>query len=242
MMDQFEQFSAEDDQIRKWAVSIVDDAVPDDSTTELIKMSTCELSQDEMEGIQQPSDIYNALQKHYKQPSKALARFIYSLELLQRERVDDTISDECLQKHGIQKPSPCFDPTIMSCIFQLHQTLVRVCVALHDSRYTEDRQSIINYCSHMSGMTAKKCKTLPILFRKLIQKGRITEEDQMVLAEGLIAVHAKECFEMIQDFRKKNCLVPINLEEVQQRVNEKLESKVYQRVLQCKPIACMLIT
>ena len=214
------------DAVLRWIHTYVDDAVPKPSCVEIMMLGMrSELTQEDWERELLPSGLYCALKRKNIYSITAdnlelLARFIFALELLKRDRVDSVIAKLPREL----KPQSPFDPTKQSRKFQFNQCLVRVCIGLRDA-YPRVRQKLINYCSHVCDMSARNFKTVRSLMLKLLERDEINEEDQTKLAQGLVAVYEYDCIRMIQKYREDNDLPPMDLELIKTEVDLTIQSK-----------------
>ena len=194
--DDNDEVDNDSDSERAYAWTLrVDDHI-DEESLEIMKLGMRrELTQVQRDEAKSPSDLYRALECHYRfqDSSVCLARFIYALKRLGHRRYGHRAIRQ-LRDFSIVEPT-AFHPAAYLGendlkIFKFLQSLVEVLVALKGKQNMQ--QKLIKYFTekHLNRANPSNIKTLCSLFTLLLEKEVITADRPQPLTEALKKVGA----------------------------------------------------
>ncbi len=184
------------------------------NTLEIIKFSfRAEISKVELERADCLLELFYLIKNLYNgNETAALSRLVYTLNLVGHQRFGCK-SVRKLEKYGFSKP-PDHNPIWDTRGAQLFQCLAKIACHLSD----DEEYRIRCYWARVLGINKESLsmETILAVLSMIVERRKITEEDQLELANGLNSIGAYKCIKYLIEYRKRNKL---SVKEYQDKIN-----------------------
>ena len=134
---------------------------------------------------------------------KALSRLIFSLNLVGHKRFGKKAVRKLQTEYNVGTPAE-YDLKAEPRKVQLYQCLTEIACRLSDYREDRLRRYYAEKVFDGINRNSPALESILSLLKFLVQNNRITEEDQMELANALSIVGADQCVRFVIKYRKRN--------------------------------------
>ena len=184
------------------------------NTLDIIKFSfRAEISKVELERADCLLELFYLIKDIYNgNETAALSRLVYTLNLMGHQRFGYKSVRE-LEKYGFSKP-PKHNPLWDTRGAQLFQCLAKIACRLSD----DEEFRVRCYWARVLRINkdSPSMKTILAVLSMIVERRKITEENQLELANSLNGIAAYKCINYLIEYREKNNL---SVEEYRDKIN-----------------------